>query len=102
MAAALAHLCAGPRRVRDLLLRWSAPGGRFVAADGPDPTGARPCCRDGGTHLDVDFLFKLDGVVSDGPSLFGGWSRCLYGGTHLGAYLGDELFSRRDADAAVS
>ena len=85
-----------------MLHGWSAPGGRFVASDGPSPPGDQPCCHHGGTHLDVYFIFKLDGVVSDGSSLSGGWSRCLYGGTHLGAYLGDELFSRRDADAAVS
>ena len=101
LAAASAHLCAGPRGGRDLLHGWSTPGGRFVASDGPSPPGDRPCCRHGGTHLDVYFIFKLAGVVSDGSSLPGGWSRCLHGGTHLGAYLGDELFSRRDADSAV-
>ena len=82
-----------------MLHGWSAPGGRFVASDGPSPPGGRPRCRYGGTHPDVYLIFELDGVVPDGPSLFGGWSRCLYGGTHLGAYLGDELFSRGDADA---
>ena len=84
-----------------MLHGWSAPGGRLVVADGPSLPGDRPGCRHGGTHLDVYFIFKLDGVVSDGSSLPRGWSCCLHGGTHLGAYLGDELFSRRDADSAV-